>query len=135
MGKYQVTTDLEGTPWQIKNVARDHTFICDALESDGGHNAGPDPVEYLSGAVNSCVTMSIAYCDKVDEIKNFKIVNEATTKELPHGQSMVSDMDLTISFDADMTQEEKQKFIEDILYTSTVYHTVSQIVKMHITVK
>ena len=51
MSEYLVKSKPEDKEWQIKNQARDHVFICDDAGDD--HNAGPNPVEYLCGSVNS----------------------------------------------------------------------------------
>ena len=49
-----------GTGSQQTEVrVRDFTFVSDEPESIGGRDQGPTPMEYLAGAVNSCITVVI----------------------------------------------------------------------------
>ncbi|WP_281829723.1 MULTISPECIES: OsmC family protein [Lactobacillus] len=131
MSKYQVKTRLGDKEWQIFNHVRDHEFICDTVDND----AGPNPVEYLCGAVNSCITMSAGMIIKAHKIavSNFKLTTTAETEDLGHGKSDVSAMEILVSFDSQMNDEEKQKFLDHVLHVSTVYQTVKKAAK--ITVK
>lgn len=132
MSEYLVKTKLEKTEWQIANQARNHQFICDA--ADHTENAGPNPVEYLCGSVNSCITMSagmIAKAHKMD-VKNFHIENHATTENLGHGKSVVTEMKIKLFFDSKMNREEKEKFVEHVLHVSTVYQSIKESIKIYV---
>lgn len=49
-----------GTGSQQTEVrVRDFTFVSDEPEAIGGRDEGPTPMEYLAGAVNSCITVVI----------------------------------------------------------------------------
>lgn len=130
MSIYHVTTTLGKQEWQINNQARDHHFVSDDLNGD----KGPNPVEYLMGAVNSCITMSAGMVAKAHnlDVKNFKLTNEAWTEALDHGKSHVSRMKIRISFVSSMKAEEKEKFLDHVLRVSTVYQTVQDSVMMDI---
>ena len=128
MTKYTVKSELTGTPWQIENRTKKHKFIVD--ESASGKN----PVEYLAGAVNSCISISAGMIANVHhlDVKNFKVTNQAITTKLGHGKSVVSEMLITVSFDSSMSKEEKQDFLAHTLHVSTVYQTVSQSIKTYV---
>lgn len=130
MSKYEVNTHLGKQEWQIVNHARDHEFICDTVDN----NAGPNPVEYLCGSVNSCIAMSAGMIIKVHklDVTNFKLQTTAVTKDLGHGKSDVAAMKIRVSFDSSMNGEEKEKFLDHVLHVSTVYQTVQKEVMMDV---
>ncbi len=132
MTKYTVKSELTGTPWQIENRTKKHKFIVD--ESASGKNVAPNPVEYLAGAVNSCISISAGMIANVHhlDVKNFKVTNQAITTKSGHGKSVVSEMLITVSFDSSMSKEEKQDFLAHTLHVSTVYQTVSQSIKIYV---
>lgn len=133
MSEYQVHTDLQHEEWQLKNQARGHVFFVDDIKKDGT-DAGPNPVEYLTGAVNSCIAMSAGMVSKSHhyEIHHFYLDTTATTQNLGHGKSIVTKMVINVHFDAHMTPAEKQNFIDHTLHVSTVYQTVAQSVEMEV---
>ncbi len=132
MTKYTVKSELTGTPWQIENRTKKHKFIVD--ESASGKNVAPNPVEYLAGAVNSCISISAGMIANIHhlDVKNFNVTNQAITTKLGHGKSVVSEMLITVSFDSSMSKEEKQDFLAHTLHVSTVYQTVSQSIKIYV---
>ncbi|WP_215142905.1 OsmC family protein [Exiguobacterium qingdaonense] len=59
-----VTMRTEGEAGGVKTTVRvgEHTpFVVDEPERLGGTNMGPNPLEYLLGALSSCTTIMIAY--------------------------------------------------------------------------
>lgn len=127
MSDYVVNTDLQKEEWQLKNQARGHVFFCDSIHDDGT-DAGPNPVEYLTGAVNSCVAMSAGMVAKSHQldISNFKVHTQSTTTDLGHGKSLVTAMKMVISFSSTMNVDEKKQFVDHVLHVSTVFQTVKQ---------
>ena len=121
MSDYLVKSKLEDTEWQIKSDARDHSFICDV--SDDKYNAGPNPVEYLCGSVNSCIEISAGM---------IRIENQAKTEKLDHGKSVVTEMKIKVFFDSDMTRAEKEEFLAHSLHVSTVYQTLKEAIKIYV---
>ena len=97
MTKYTVKSELTDTPWQIENRTKKNKFMAD--ESASGKNVAPNPVEYLAGAVNSCISISAGMIANVHhlDVKNFKVTNQAITTKLGHGKSVVSEMLITVS--------------------------------------
>lgn len=132
MSDYLVKSKLEDTEWQIKSDARDHRFICDV--SDDKYNAGPNPIEYLCGSVNSCIEISAGMINKIHHlgIKNLRIENQAKTEKLDHGKSVVTEMKIKVFFDSDMTRAEKEEFLVHSLHVSTVYQTLKEAIKIYV---
>lgn len=131
MSVYKVTSSLGDQEWQINNQARQHNFVCDDIHEDG-NDAGPNPVEYLTGAVNSCITMSAGMVIKSRQlpIKNFHLNTTATTKDLGHSRSIVESMTITVAMTTDLPKSEQQAFVDHVLDVSTVYQTVKKAVAM-----
>lgn len=132
MSEYLVKSKLEDTEWQIANQAREHEFICD--DNDKGHDKGPNPVEYLCGSVNSCIVMSAGMVAKSHglDVKNFRVENNAKTENLGHGKSVVTEMNIKVFFDSEMSKDEKEKFLAHTLHVSTVYQTVKEAIKIYV---
>ena len=130
MSEYLVKSKLEDTEWQIANQAREHEFICDDKE----HDKGPNPVEYLCGSVNSCIVMSAGMVAKSHglDVKNFRVENNAKTENLGHGKSVVTEMNVKVFFDSEMSKDEKEKFLAHTLHVSTVYQTVKEAIKIYV---
>ena len=134
MSEYLVKSEYTGEPWAVKNVTRDHEFFAGESDGRGGQDAGPNPVEYLAGAVNSCIAISEAMI--VDhnslDVSNFKVETRAFSRDLGHGKSDVNAMRIRVSFDSNMTGEEQQKFLDHVLQVSTVYQTLAKNVEMEV---
>lgn len=124
MATYQIKTLIGKEEWQQITQVRAHEFISDNATQD----AGPSPVEYLCGSVNSCIGISAAIIIKGHRLNvtNFKIETAAETEKLPHSQSKIKEMTLKISFDSDLDQMRKKKFIEHVLWVSTVYQSLKE---------
>ena len=135
MSKYTVKSSLGSQEWQIKNQARQHKFICDDIHADGS-DVGPNPVEYLTGAVNSCITMSAGMVIKSHQlaIKDFHLTTSAITKDLGHSQSIVTEMHIRVGMTTDLSKDDQQAFVDHVLAVSTVYQTVAKAVVMTVTI-
>lgn len=131
MSEYHVESSYSGQEWTIDNQIRSHQMKIG--EFDSGQDV-PNPVETLTAAVNSCLSISAAMIIKVHQmdIKNFEVKTTAQTRKLEHGQSDVAAMLINISFDSQMTPAEKEKFIAHVTRVSTVYQTVAKAVNMQI---
>ena len=107
MSEYLVKSKLEDTEWQIANEVRDHVFICD--DNSKEHDKGPNPVEYLCGSINSCIVMSAGMVAKSHglDVKNFRVENNAKTENLGHGKSVVTEMNIKVFFDSEMSKDVK----------------------------
>lgn len=122
MSDYMVSSTISKNEWQIDSKARKYQFSSDMSDKKGG----PTPVEYLCGALNSCIGISSAMMIKVHhlDIRNFEINTVAQTEQLGHGMSKVARIQVNISFDTSLTEEEQEKFLKRVLEVSTVYQTL-----------
>lgn len=128
MSEYWVKSQLKNAEWQVANQVGDHEFISD--EKD----AGPNPVEYLCGSVNSCITISAGMIVKAHDldVKNFRLENHAVTEKLGHGQSVVTEMKIKLFFDTNMSRAEQEKFVAHVLHVSTVYQSIKEAIKIYV---
>ena len=131
MADYRVSSHLTDRPWQIVNQAREYSFTCDDMTT------APNPVEYFTGAVNSCIAMSAGMVAKRHDldVRDFRFDTEAETKNLGHGLSKVVAMKVKVSFSSDMDKEEQQKFLDHVLHVSTVFQTVKDAVPIEVTLQ
>lgn len=121
MTEYIVKSHVGDKEWQVFNQVGDLEFISDENQT------APNPVEYLTGAVNSCISISAAMIIKVHrlDVKNFRLENQAITEKLGHGKSIVSTMEIKVSFDSEsMDDKQRQDFLNHVLHVSTVYQSV-----------
>ena len=121
MTEYIVKSHVGDKEWQVFNQVGDLEFISDENQT------APNPVEYLTGAVNSCISISAAMIIKVHrlDVKNFGLENQAITEKLGHGKSIVSTMEIKVSFDSEsMDEKQRQDFLDHVLHVSTVYQSV-----------
>ncbi|QNQ82044.1 OsmC family protein [Lactobacillus sp. PV037] len=128
MGKYLVESKTNGIPWQVINETGNYKFIADEDRHET-KDAGPNPVQYLIGSLNSCLTISASMIIKVKnlDVQNFHLITEAETEKY-----QVSKINVKVFFKSKMTQEEKQNFLNHILHVSVVYQTLSQGMKISV---
>lgn len=129
MKEIDVNSSYTGKQWEIDNQTNNNNkFYSDESISN------PSPVEYLAGAVNSCISISaamIANKHKLD-VHNFHVKNKAIVSNLGHGKTEISTMKLCIYFDSDMSAKEKEDFIDFTLHVSTVYQTLIKGIKIKV---
>lgn len=121
MTEYIVKSHVGDKEWQVFNQTGDLEFISDENQT------APNPVEYLTGAVNSCISISAAMVIKTHrlDVKNFRLENQAITEKLGHGKSIVSTMKIKVSFESEsMDDKQRQDFLDHVLHVSTVYQSV-----------
>lgn len=130
MSKYIVTSKLGKADWQIDNQAREHKFIADTVD----HNAGPNPVEYLCGSLNSCLSISAAMIIKKHQldIKNYSLTTQAETKKVSPGKSVIDHIKVTMHLDTAMTDTEQKDFLSFVLHVSTVYQSIKDSIRIDV---
>ena len=134
MEKYIVNSDLEDGTVQVYTKVGIHKLISDERMAEGGEDAGPNPVEYLATAVNSCIAISAGSLAKAntEALENFHIENHVETKPIVHTKrSVVSKMVIKVSFDG-IPKDRKQEFLAHALHVSTVYNTLAKVVEMDV---
>jgi pyruvate/2-oxoglutarate dehydrogenase complex dihydrolipoamide acyltransferase (E2) component/uncharacterized OsmC-like protein len=59
LGKRELRATSAGAGYKVEVYSRGHAWILDEPASDGGTDAGPDPVSAFLGALLSCMTISL----------------------------------------------------------------------------
>lgn len=132
MSEYTVDTNL-ADPWKVENQTGSFTFLADEDQKSGGQNLGPNPVQYLTGALNSCITISAGMINRVHHmgVTNFHVHSTATTEKVGHKSSVVKIL-VEVSFDSDMDQKQREDFLSHTLHVSTVYQTLSKGIEVEV---
>ncbi|MBP2056893.1 putative OsmC-like protein [Lactobacillus colini] len=131
MSEYIVDTNLED-PWKANNNTGSFNFLADE-EVKFSEAQGPNPVQYLTGALNSCITISAGMINQVHKlgVTNFKVHSKAITKKVGH-QSSVTKIETEISFDSEMDEKQREDYLSHILHVSTVYQTLKKCIDIEV---
>jgi putative redox protein len=106
----------------IETKARSHTLYIDQPEAGGGKDAGPTPLEYLFFSLAGCIAAigKIMVKQRGLELRGMevKVEGDLDTAVLlgksDDGRPGFRDVKVIAKIDADMTDEEKMKFLEEI---------------------
>ncbi len=142
ISKVVSVTSQMGGDFRIESQLGNHTVIIDQPKSAGGQDAGPTPLDYFLFSLGGCVATVgriVAKQEKID-LRGMKVIIEAGMNpdglmgkfsEDPIG---FQGFDIKAEIDADMTDEEKQIFLDlvcarcpvhdNIIRLSVVSHTV-----------
>ena len=116
-----VTAKL-GERFKIESKIRDHTLYIDQPKAAGGEDAGPTPLECLFLSLAACIASIgriIANQQKLPlRSMEVRVQGELDVESLM-GKSQehragFSGMRVAVKMDADMTKEEKERFLHDI---------------------
>lgn len=131
---YTVKTEIS----ELKNrtlecKVRDHTIIVDQPKAFGADDLGPTPPEMLSIAYGSCLvsTMQLLALQRNFFIKDIFVEVEGSidfSKALglsDANRAGFSELNLKIRFDSNMTKEEKELFINDVLKVGAAIDNVN----------
>lgn len=122
-----------GKGFRVDCKAGSHTFSVDQPAAMGGTDTGPTPLEYLFGALAGCfcaVARIIAAQRRIDlkEIE-IKIEGELDTDGLlgksPDVRTGFNNIQISAKLDADLSQEEKQKFLHEVELRCPVSDNIS----------
>ena len=108
--------------FKIELKARDHVVLIDQPKGMGGTDSGPTPLEYQLFALAGCIgaIAQIMANQKRINLKGFEIKVEGdldTDVLMGKGNGSragFQEMKIIVKFDADMTEEEKKAFLEEI---------------------
>lgn len=130
MSEYLVKSSLTKTEWQIISRIRKHELVCDDRQGD----AGPNPVEYLCTAVNSCIVMSAGMVAKSHhlDVRNIHVQNQAISKDLGRDESVVANMRIKVFFDSSLDHDQQEKYLAHTLRVSTVYQTLLKAIQIKV---
>lgn len=106
----------------IEALARNHKLIIDQPEASGGNNAGPNPLEYLFFSLAGCIITigHIIAKQRRLPVRNIQVRVEGDLNmdvlmgKSTDGRPGFTNIKVFTTIDADMTQEEKEKFLQEI---------------------
>lgn len=106
----------------IQAQARNHTVVIDQPEAGGGHNCGPNPLEYLFFSLASCIITigHIIVKQRHLPVRSIQVrVEGDLDSDVLMGKSTAQRAGYTsirviTNFDANMTQAEKEQLLKEI---------------------
>jgi len=106
----------------IETKARNHTLYIDQPEAAGGKDKGPTPLEYIFFALAGCIATigKIMARQRGIDLKGIDVKVEGSLDtdvllgKSKDGRAGFRDVKVIAKIDADMTKEEKVKFLEEI---------------------
>lgn len=134
MEKYIINSEVQDGSIKVNTKIRSHKLISDEIMAEGGEDAGPNPIEYLGAAVNSCIGISAASLAKAntEALTEFQIENHIETKPIPHSKrNVVSKMTIRVTI-AGIPEDKKEEFLAHTLHVSTVYNTLAKVIEMDV---
>ena len=108
--------------WLITTKAGAHTALVDQPEAMGGKNEGPSPLDYVFVSLASCLITigKIVAGQRKIELRGMEVeVSGDLNLEVLRGQEKneragFTSMVANVKIDADMTDEEKKEFMEEV---------------------
>jgi len=108
--------------YKIEVKARNHILYVDQPEASGGANSGPTPLEYQFASLASCVITigHIVAMQRRLPVRGIAVkVEGQLDTDVFLGKNSVDragfvGIQVHVTVDADMTQDEKEKFIADV---------------------
>ncbi|MDK2982031.1 MAG: hypothetical protein PWQ55_2378 [Chloroflexota bacterium] len=108
--------------WLITTKAGKHTALVDQPEAMGGKNEGPSPLDYVFISLASCLVTigKIVAAQRKIELRGMEVeVSGDLNLEVLRGQEKneragFTSMVATVKVDADMSDEEKKEFLEEV---------------------
>ncbi|MDI6701054.1 MAG: OsmC family protein [bacterium] len=106
----------------IESNIRGHKIFVDQPEGMGGVDKGPTPLEYLFVSLGGCIASIARIVANQNglKIENFKVnINGDVDLDTLLGKSKENragfmKIIVKVSFDSDMTREEKEKFLKEV---------------------
>lgn len=106
-----------------------HILTADEPESNGGNDAGPEPHEFLLAGLGACTSMTVKlYADG----KGWPLRAVDVTVEGHRDETRVFTFKRTISFEGDLTEEQRQRLLE-IANKCPVHRTLSGTIRIETT--
>ena len=108
--------------WLITTKAGKHTALVDQPEAMGGKNEGPSPLDYVFISLASCLVTigKIVAAQRKIELRGMEVeVSGDLNLEVLRGQEKneragFTSMVANVKVDADMSDEEKKEFLEEV---------------------
>ena len=106
-----------------------HVLTADEPESSGGNDSGPAPHEFLLAGLGACTSMTVkVYADR----KGWPVRAVDVLVEGHHDETRVFTCKRTISFEGDLTDEQRQRLLE-IANKCPVHKTLSGTIRIETT--
>ncbi|WP_268913736.1 OsmC family protein [Lentilactobacillus sp. SPB1-3] len=124
MGQYIVHSTLRPLGTQVMNQTGGHSYLSDEPAVAQGTDAGPNPVQYLLGAVGSCMSVTARNIENEEDnltIKKFKVDVYGETTQYPDGSSKVTDMKIKLTAETNLSAEDHQFFMNEVVRKCTVH--------------
>ncbi|MBU9789831.1 OsmC family protein [Lentilactobacillus sp. IMAU92037] len=133
MSEYKVHSELRNIGAKTVHTARLHRFTSDTPTEHHGTDTGPSPVEYLLGALGACLGASAAgyaHSPNYDiKIEKFAMDFIAETERYPDKSSKVTKIHVKIDSKTNLSKEENEKFVENVIHISTIHNTLQDSVE------
>lgn len=132
MAGYDVKSELRKIGYQVRTTTNGHQVLADE-PAPAGTDAGPNPVEYLITALNSCLLISASSVAKHRgyDVKNLKVESKSKVTGHPDGSSEVAEIDTTFSFDG-LSDDDRKAFFDRTVQVCTVHKSLEGGIKMNI---
>lgn len=135
MGKYIVHSTLRPAGTQVMNRTGGHTYLADEPLSAKGTDAAPNPVQYLMGAVGSCMSVTARDIENSEDnltVKKFQVDVSGETTTFHDGSSKVTHMDIKISAETNLSPTDHQFFLNEVVRKCTVHESLVGSIPMDI---
>jgi len=134
--KMKISTTM-GQDFETK-VNCSHPFVIDQPKAAGGKDAGPNPLEIFLSSLGACICAIgriIANQEKIQlngmEVNvEGEIDKDFLLGKTTDGRSGYTDIKAFVTVDADMTNDEKQQFIERIASRCPVADNIKHATKL-----
>ncbi|MTV81810.1 OsmC family protein [Secundilactobacillus folii] len=136
MGKYIVHSTLRPAGTQVMNRTGGHTFLADEPLVAKGTDAGPNPVQYLLGAVGSCMSVTARELEHSEDkltIKKFQVDVSGETTSYSDGSSKVTHIDIKVTAETNLPPDEHKFFLNEVVRQCTVHESLVGAIPMDIT--
>ncbi|AQW20598.1 osmotically inducible protein OsmC [Lentilactobacillus curieae] len=135
MGKYVVHSTLRPLGTQVMNQTGGHSYLSDEPAVAQGTDAGPNPVQYLLGAVGGCMSVTARQIENEEpdlKIKKFKVDVYGETTRYPDGSSKVTHMDIKLTGETNLSPEDHNFFMNEVVRKCTVHASLEGSIPMDI---
>lgn len=136
MGKYIVHSKLRPAGTQIMNTTGGFSYLADEPLVAKGTDAAPNPVQFLLGAVGSCLGVTARDIENKESqltIKKFQVDVTGETTAFEDGSSKVTHIAVKITAETNLPDGDHQWFLNEVVRKCTVHETLVGAVPMDIT--
>ena len=136
MGKYIVHSKLRPAGTQMMNTTGGFSYLADEPLIAKGTDAAPNPVQYLLGAVGSCLGVTAREIENDEAtltIKKFQADVTGETTTFQDGSSKVTSISMKITAETNLSEADHKWFLNEVVRKCTVHETLVGAVPMEIT--